>query len=261
LLIDKIDINISDSKSIISFETEGNDSGEGFDRYLAVVGERAFHIGNVCDTCSFFFERLGGANRSINAEGVVEALNDGLTNIDIGVLDNLKEIIPNGKYYVLLSEVNPTLTKPSDENDYFSKEQIELWGINTFWGMPHNPKTEYYRLSNNTIGNNVGLHEFLIPMYPSNWLDNERVSFYRSLIKEGKQPTLVALSILDIKQPADKIVTSHWCLANYLIDGHHKVCAAALEGKSLTMISFLSIEQGISTEGNLEQLVNRMKRL
>jgi hypothetical protein len=50
--------------------------------------------------------------------------------------------------------------------------------------------------------------------------------------------------------------TSHWCLAHYLIDGHHKVYAAAQENKPLTLISFLAVDQGVSSEEEIDELVS-----
>lgn len=65
-------------------------------------------------------------------------------------------------------------------------------------------------------------------------------------------PTAVRISILDVKSPVDwegdKVITSHWCLVHYLIDGHHKAYAAAKNGKPLTLVSFLAVNQGVSSE-------------
>ena len=76
--------------------------------------------------------------------------------------------MPDGKYAVTLSQTAPKLTQPRDENDYFSKEQVELWGVDGFWGMPHFPKTEYYRLSSSKLNKEAGFFEFLIPTFPLN---------------------------------------------------------------------------------------------
>ena len=69
----------------------------------------------------------------------------------------------------------------------------------------------------------------------------------------------VTLSVLDIKSPAvwegDKDITSHWCLAHYLIDGHHKAYTAAISDKPLTLVSFLSMNQGISSEDEIVELI------
>lgn len=265
MLIDRVDIQVTGSNSILSFETEGGGSWEVWDRFLAIDGKKAFHIGNICGTCSFFFERLEGANKSINAEKLVAALNSGVSGFDEFALNELERIMPDGKYTVTLSQVIPKLTQPRDENDYFTKEQIELWGVDGFWGMPHFPKTEYYRLTTSRLNKDAGIFEFLIPTFPHNWLDENTVSSYRESIKNGSKPTMVAISVLDVKEPVDwegeKDITSHWCLAHYLVDGHHKAYVAALENQPITLISFLAIEQGVSSEEDINKLIARMREV
>ena len=50
-----------------------------------------------------------------------------------------------------------------------------------------------------------------------------------------------------MKSPADH-GTDHWCLAHYLLDGHHKIAAAARRQQPVTLVAFVAVEQGISTE-------------
>lgn len=260
MLIDKTRTNISGSNSILSFETTGGGSWEVWDRYLAIDGKPAYHIGNICGTCAFFFERMEGANQSLNPEEIVDALNAGIESLDKSVLGSLEEIIPDGEYLVLLEEVSPKLTTPGSETDYFSNEQVELWGIDGFWGMPHFPKTEYYRLSSSRLSKDIGVYEFLVPTFPHGWLNAERVEEYREAVRAGKKPTMVAISVFDVKEPAlceneVSSVSSHWCMAHYLVDGHHKAYAAALENKPITVVSFLAVEHSISSEEDRTKLM------
>lgn len=96
-------------------------------------------------------------------------------------------------------------------------------------------------------------------MFPGSWLEDNRVSQYEKLLAEENKPTAVSLSILDIKQPADwegeKDVTSHWCLAHYLIDGHHKVNAAAKIGSSINLISFVALSEGVSSVEEVNEIL------
>ena len=73
-IISKSSLKIEKSDSIISFQTTGGGTWEVWDRYLTIDGEKAYHIGNVCGTCSFFFERLGGANKSVSPIEVIKDL-------------------------------------------------------------------------------------------------------------------------------------------------------------------------------------------
>ncbi len=73
------------------------------------------------------------------------------------------------------------------------------------------------------------------------------------VIQNGLKPTVLALGVLDVKtsmiypevdgEEIDPEIDTHWCFANYLIDGHHKIMAANRLGESIPMISFISKEQ------------------
>ncbi len=253
------EILIKNSQSILGFETTGGGNWERWDRFLTIQGKQAYHIGNICGTCAFFFERMNGANQSVPVEKLVGSLNTGIGKLDDGIIDSLKTIIPDGKYLVSLSQIQPQLSAPLSDQDYFSHEQVDLWGIDGFWGLPHNPKTEYYRLNSKVLKEQRGFFEFLIPTFPHTWLKQGRVEEYKNSISKGNQPTVVSLSILDVKQPADwdgdPKITSHWCFAHYLLDGHHKAYASAVTGKPITMISFIALDQGISSAEDVNWLL------
>jgi hypothetical protein len=172
---------ISKSQSPISFLTKGGGSWKVWDRYLAIDGKEAFHIGNICETCSFFFERLEGANNSINPKNLTDALNYGLKSITPQLVEQLSLIIPKGDYWVFTSRILPTLVFPGKADDYFVKEQVDTWGI-AFESLPHTPATEYYRLKTISLPNSSKLFEFLIPMFPSSCLNQQRVASYREAI-------------------------------------------------------------------------------
>ncbi len=247
----------------MSFATEGGGAWKEWDRYLMLEGKKAFHIGNVCETCTFFFQRMGGANASVNPEGVVEALAGGLTALDSPVIEQVQKIMPKGDYIVSLHEAEPTLVAPGDPADYFVKEQQDLWGVDSFWGLPHHPKTEYYRTQNMPLGNGRCLFEFLVPMFPHNWLDTRRVAEMKRRIGVGVAPTAVALSVLDVKQPADwdgdPDINAHYCLAHYLLDGHHKTYAASQEKRPVSVVAFLAMNEGVSSHEQKEAIMENMK--
>jgi hypothetical protein len=79
-------------------------------------------------------------------------------------------------------------------------------------------------------------------------------------LKVEKQPTALALSVLDVKQPADwdgePAITEHYCLAHYLLDGHHKTHAASELNKPITMLSFLAIDESLASEKEIKQVVD-----
>jgi len=61
----------------------------------------------------------------------------------------------------MLLELTPNLVRPCAAADYLHAEQVELWGIDSFWNLPHDPRTEYYRvgLTSRAIGNDGALFE------------------------------------------------------------------------------------------------------
>jgi hypothetical protein len=96
-------------------------------------------------------------------------------------------------------------------------------------------------------------------MIPFDLLDQDRVKQYL----ESKSPvTAVAISVLDVKQPvcySDEQLQqgydyAHWCLAHYLLDGHHKTFAASQAGRPLSLLSLLAVDQGISMPEQVDQL-------
>lgn len=259
-LIDKRREKITDSNSIISFETTGDNSWREWDRYLTIDGKKAYHIGNVCGTCSFFFERLEGANRSISSEDLVETLNQGITYIDDDVINKLIKIIPKGDYFIGFLESNPKIVNIGSKDDYFANEQVEDWGIDRFWGFPHHPRIRYYRDETRKLSSNSVLHEFLVPMYPQAWLNDEQVASYIDSISTGAMPTAISISVLDIKEHYDSDC-AHWCLTHYIIDGHHKLFASSKCNIPISLISFISIDNGVSNENEIEEMMKALQVL
>ena len=250
-IIDKDELIIKNSKTIVSFDKKGGGNWEVWNRYISIDGKPAYEIGNICGTCSFYFERLDGANQSINPVEAIQLLNEGLNSLDKRVLEKVATIIPDGKYEVLLLKVFPKQVSLGTDQDYFANEEVKLWGIDGFWGMPHHPKVNYYRGTDQEIKQDEKVFEFLVPIFPKTWLEPERVSFYKEQIESGKTPTAISLSVLDIKAPAvwtDDIkpeFTGYWCLAHYILDGHHKIFAASEIDKPINLICFLATEEGI----------------
>ena len=186
-------VTVKNSQSLLAFETTGTKSWKVWDRFLTVEGKPAYHIGNICGTCEFFFERLEGANQSVSPADIADRLKHGLKEIDESLLEKIKPILPDGEYVAILLEVVPRSVLPGSRSDYFCNEQIDLCGINGFWNLPHYPKVEYYRSRTKDLGEKKGLFEFIIPMFPASWLKADEVETYKSAIASGQQPTALAI--------------------------------------------------------------------
>lgn len=240
---------VDNSKSKLGFATTGGGSWKVWDRFITYDGQPLFHIGNVCGTCSFFFERLENAlDKSIVPGELIARLNSGLTSLDPGLVKDYSVLFPDDTYEVLWLEIFPHLVFPNDKNDYFVNDLWKTWEIEE--GENSQANTEYYRGLDKNILEEDKVFEFFIPLYPSSRLHEKRINFYEEQIKMGHKPTALAVSILDVKSPGfypsmdGKEVKpdflTHWCLANYLIDGHHKIQAAHRQKKSITLLSYLS---------------------
>jgi len=160
---------------------------------------------------------------------------------------------------MLLLSCIPRLITPSKAGDYFFQEQIELWGVDPFWGVPHYTRSEYYRTEVLKISEHGGLFEFIVPMFPGRYLDFKTIESYETLLN-SPSPTALAISVLDVKQPAEwegnREIQEHWCLAHYLLDGHHKMYAAAQFGKPISLLSCLAIDRGISGADEISKVVS-----
>ncbi len=258
LLLDATRIKSEGSRPVVGFEQPTYEDGSvGWDRDLTLEGERAYFIGGVCDTCEFLFERMRGANRNVSPGEQADALRRGLRRIDPALAVAVGGLVLEGNYRVSLLEFTPTLVRPGAEGDYFAHEQVALWGTDAFWRLPHHPKTEYYRAPAVPLGEGKCLFEFVVPMFPKEWLSEKTLMRYAGRLVAGERPTALAVSLLDVRGPATREegpeVTEHWCLAHYLLDGHHKTRAASLTGKPITLLSFLATAESVATEENVDR--------
>ncbi|MFD8892697.1 hypothetical protein [Streptomyces sp. NPDC059566] len=121
---------------------------------------------------------------------------------EAGAIDAFGALLPEGEYLPMLLDVAPQLVIPGKEGDYFSGEQVTTWGIDQFWGLPEYPHTPYYRTYETAVDADAHLYEFVVSMVPPTWNERERVEEYTVLMERGTVPTAVAISALDVCQPA-----------------------------------------------------------
>lgn len=261
--VDSKKTEIKSSRSLLSFQTTGGGSWKVWDRYLAIDGKKAYHIGNICGTCNFFFERLNGANQKVSPKVIIEALSNGRITIDSAEYVEIEKLFPVGKYVVLSLSIHPRYVQLGTPDDYFMTEDIQTWGVDSFWGLPHYPKTHYYRETDLVVDDRRRIYIFVIPMVPQNWLDEETLRSYEQKFNRDTIPTAIAISHLDIKEPADwregQKHTQHICFANYLLDGHHKIAISAKLGKPVNLMTFLSLENSIAEADKIESFEMEIK--
>ena len=250
-ILGKKKIKIKRSKSKLGFAKTGGGSWKVWDRFITYDGQKLFHIGNVCGTCNFFFTRQENSlSKSIVSGNLVDRLNDGLIYVDLDIVKDYSLLFPNDTYEVLLLEIYPRLIFPNDTDDYFIKDLLQTWEGDDENEDESWTNTEYYRGQDKKILEEDKIYEFFIPIYPTSQLNEERVRFYEQKIIQGNKPTALAVSVLDVKCPlfypevegieVKPEFFTHWCLANYLLDGHHKIFAAHRQKKSITLLTYLS---------------------
>ncbi|PSS43792.1 hypothetical protein C6401_10260 [Arthrobacter woluwensis] len=234
-------------------------------RNLFMAGEQAFELSSWCGTCPFLFKRLPGANGTLSsAVTSVPALEQAIGAVDTELIEAFAGLLPEGDYVPLLLEVRPELVKPGDQRDYFTHEQVETWGIDNFWGLPEDPRSFYYRTFETSVGDDAHLYEFVVPMVPPTWNDRGRVAQYGQILGQGTTPTAVALSTLDVCQPALAGASgdyyAHWGLTHFLLDGHHKLEAAARRGRAVRVLAFVSLSDSLATSAELQRLPELLRR-
>jgi hypothetical protein len=260
-------------QSVVAFEADG------WTRYLTLNGERAFVIGGSCDTCAFVFERKKSS--SLSPTVVAERLRAGVGLMDDDLLDAAGSLLPAGDYAVADFNIQPSLTGPCKPDDYFSHESLDLFGMPSYEGVPDNPRTPYWRAGSQVLPPGTGawpavegprprptnpkrFFHFVVPMSPPHHLDVQRIELYQHEIEAGATPAALGVSVLDVRAPAvtpwDKNeqtyeYAEHWCLATYLLDGHHKVEAASRSNRGIRLLTFLARESSVASSEDIDAVV------
>lgn len=232
--------------------------GVGGRRVLALEEKPAFELSFWCGTCQFLFKRLEGANQTLSLDALEERLAIGLDGLDDEVITKFGALLPVGDFLPLLLLVEPRLTSPSMPGDYFAEEQVSTWGVDPFWGLPEYPSTPYYRTFETPVDHDAHLFEFIVPMVPPSWNNAEKVAGHADRLEASSRPTCVAVSILDVCQPATRPQRSdyyaHWGLTHFLLDGHHKVQAAAQIREPVRLLSLLSLDASLASPEQVARL-------
>lgn len=94
-------------------------------------------------------------------------------------------------------------------------------------------------------------------MVPPSWYNAGRVDDYLAG-ERGDTGTAVAYSIFDVLQPAvdeGEDYYEHWGLTHFLLDGHHKLEAAARGGRPIRLLSLVDERISIAAPEDVTALV------
>jgi hypothetical protein len=247
------------SEPRLKFGEATKDEGSWAGRRLLYVDQApAFELSYWCGTCPFLFERLEGANTTLSISEMQHRLAAGLDGLDSEVIGEFGRLLAHDDYVPMLLEAKPTLVRPGDADDYFCHEQVATWGITGFWGLPHYPRAFYYRTYECAVDPGAHLFEFVVPMVPPSWNEPAHVDTYRERLRTSASPTVIVVSTLDVCRPAVADDTyddfEHWCLTHFVLDGHHKLEAAATEHRSLRILSLLSRGASLASSDQLAHI-------
>jgi hypothetical protein len=225
--------------------------------YLTIGGETAYKVGyDLCDTCAYIFEKVYPAQSLREGTGKDDArkLAESLKNLqrlpDDETLATVGKVFTPGPYSVMLVRLTPRLAIPGDGSDYFAHEAVDTWG-DPYFGVAHSPRTPYYRLGTQALGEvSYGgrrLGAVLgVPLYPPTppMMDPEVVGYYREALRaKSSRPTVLALGLVDDRGPATQDAqpdyTRHLVVTLYILDGHHKIAAAAQAALPVQFLIFL----------------------
>lgn len=230
--------------------------------FLTIGGETAFQIGwDLCDTCTYLFTKVMPAQRLTDgttdeiARGVSAALKNVGQMPKPEALAEFGMLLAPGKYSVALVRLSPELAFPGGPNDYFAHESVATWGLDPYYGVPESPRTPYYRLGTAPLGDvpyggkQLGV-VLGVPLYPPTQRVMNRedvIDAYRATLRAGvERPTALALGLADDRGPAtwddQPEYSRHLIVTLHVLDGHHKIAAAAAEQVPLQFLVFLPYE-------------------
>ncbi len=222
------DFAISDSTSPIEYKRAGYHQ-----RYLTINGEEIANTGIDCETCLFYVEVSGAEWK--NPRGISANLNNGLTELNHDFVSELSCIVPNGQYVVALFKAYPRLKRQADGS-------------------------EYYQIGSRRVGSGKKIEEYIVPIQPSGSLDQSVIEKYMKTGKGNVNPTAVCVSFLDTKFPLNDIHFDElWLHTHYLLDGHHKMFAAAHAKMPVSMLSFLSIDESFASRAQIDKLIQALR--
>jgi hypothetical protein len=211
--------------------------------YLSVYGQASLEISSRCDTCPFAFTKLIDAP-SVDLQGVIDHLHGGISTIGDDILELLSMGLPAGEYLATLLEIEPTWTTFGQPDDYFSTEQGGIWEPTLqFEGGRHYPRTEYYRTATARVEPDAKFFEFVVPLHdPGSY---QRIEDWKQRMRKGARPVALAVAFGESRCPANwngnPPVTTHLCVAHYLLDGHHRLKAAELAGIPIRLLSAFAV--------------------
>jgi hypothetical protein len=251
-------------EGIIAFEpwrTHGPEYDQDHSRWyghLTVAGQRVFEYGCPCGTCGIVFRKIGSITNRISDSEAISLLGTLDTVPSSAVLQRLARALEPGSYYLTVIEGTVLRVEPGTPDDYFATDVVRLFGLeNPDYKEPSSPHTTYYRLgvehALERTWRRSGPHRALItavvmPLHDPSLLNRERVDFWKQQFDAGVCLTAFAVSVIDNQSPAMDAADDtygykeQFLFTNCLLDGHHRIQAAAELGAPIRILAFVTEE-------------------
>ncbi len=254
-----------------------NDSGEGVVAFepggwyspswlchLTIAGERIFEYGCPCGTCGIVFRKLTSPVERVNDPEAVALLGE-LDDLPPGrVLRRLARVLAPGTYHPLVLEAPVRRIEPGTTEDYFATDVARLFPPGANSQEASSPGTPYYRLGSSDVLERTDMDgghyralvtAIIVPLHDPATLDRARIDYWRHQHERGAQLTALAVSVIDDQAPACGVrpgpspypYAEQLLFTSCLLDGHHRMQAAAELGVPVRILSLLSQENSLTT--------------
>lgn len=224
-------VNVTHGKGRLSFTTR-DDQGRPWWRDLDLDSQPLYRIGNLCDTCEAIFSRAAEAQMPLAPHELAARLRAGLDDLPMDVIDSIAAILPDGHYAAGLLTISPA---------YFPSASLM-----------RGSRSHMIR-QKTTLTSTVMLPEVFLPLIDEDQYDPAAIEAYEKVLAQGRQPTALALSVLDARYPSGKAY--EWQLAHFLLDGHHKIMAACRVGQPISLLSFYALDQSFAAQADIDQVL------
>lgn len=249
-------------EGVVSFQRSTLGVASTFYSYLLLDGERIFEFGSSCGTCGIVFRKIGSPSHRVDDAEAVELMGSLERVPPPVVLQRLARPLEVGHYFPVVVEGRVFLIEPGSADDYFATDVARLFGEMPPEELPQ-PATGYYRFaSEHSIersGRTGGPHTALLtalvmPLISPALLDRARVELWKERQRAGQSLTAFAVAVIDDQEPWGFPVDRTYpyeeqlLFANCLLDGHHRIQAAAETHAPIRILSLVARDVSITKD-------------
>jgi len=252
----------------------------GFYSYLLVNGERIFEYGSPCGTCGIVFRKVRSPKNQISDPEAVQLLGDLNEVPSDQTLQRLARVLEPGTYHPIVIEGTIQYIEPGSPNDYFATDVVQLFGLEPPENKPAGPWTPYYRFGTDGELIHPGSYypeehsykslvtAIVMPLHDPSKLNRERVEYWKQQHENGMTLTAFAVSVVDHQRSMSTHFESdsnyqygaQTLFSNCLLDGHHRIQAAAELGTKARILSLVSWKYSLIEEYLLPHVVRMYSR-